>query len=301
MELILGTLGEIATPLALLCMVAGTVVGVLVGVLPGLGSVVGLTMVLPFTFSMPQVPALALMLGVYCGSVYGGSITAIILNTPGTPQSAATAMEGFPMARRGDADIAIGWVTAASTLGGLFSVLVLMLAGSWLAAFSLNFTPIEYFALGVFALTCIAGVSAGAMVPGLLSGACGLLVATIGADPVTGDLRFTFDSFELSAGITLIPVIVGLFAYSEMFLRAARIDPSAARGKEPRRLPPPAAERMAQPPRHAGARLGDRLFRGRPAGHRRGHRGLHRLFRGAPHLETPRQFRQGRARRPRRL
>ena len=229
MDLILGTLADIATPLTLLCMVAGTVVGVLVGVLPGLGSVVGLTMVLPFTFSMPQIPAIALMLGVYCGSVYGGSITAIILNTPGTPQSAATAMEGYPMARRGDADLAIGWVTASSTLGGLFSVVVLMLAGSWLAAFSLNFTPIEYFALGLFALTCIAGVSAGALVPGLLSGACGLLIATIGADPVTGDLRFTFDSFELSAGITLIPVIVGLFAYSEMFLRAARIDPTAPR------------------------------------------------------------------------
>lgn len=231
MELILGAVGEIVTPLALLCMVAGTVLGVFVGVLPGLGSVVGLTMVLPFTFSMPQVPALALMLGVYCGSVYGGSITAIILNTPGTPQSAATALEGFPMAQRGDADLAIGWVTAASTLGGLFSVLVLMLAGSWLATFSLQFTPIEYFALGLFALTCIAGVSGGALAPGLLSGACGLLIATIGADPVTGDLRFTFDSFDLSAGVTLIPVIVGLFAYSEMFLRAARIKTTEGAGQ----------------------------------------------------------------------
>lgn len=229
METLLSALGDIATPLSLICMIAGTVVGVLVGLLPGLGSVVGLTMVLPFTFSMPQVPAIAIMLGVYCGSVYGGSITAIILNTPGTPQSAATALEGYPMASRGEADLAIGWVTASSAIGGLFSVLVLMLAGSGLAAFSLQFTPIEYFALGLFALTCIAGVSAGSVIPGLLSGACGLLVATIGSDPITGDLRFTFDNFELSAGITLIPVIVGLFAYSEMFLRATRFDPEAPR------------------------------------------------------------------------
>jgi putative tricarboxylic transport membrane protein len=234
MELLLDAAAQIATPLTILSIIAGTVVGVIVGVLPGLGSVLGLTMVLPFTFSMPQVPAIALMLGVYCGSVYGGSITAIILNTPGTPQSAATAMEGFPMAQRGDADLAIGWVTAASTLGGLFSVLVLALAGPSLAAFSLQFTPIEYFALGLFAMTCIAGVSSGALVKGLIAGGFGVILSTIGADPVTGDLRFTFGSFDLTAGIGLIPVIVGLFAYSEMFLRVLdlhtdKTDPSEMR------------------------------------------------------------------------
>lgn len=129
MDLIVSAATQIATPLTLLAIVAGTLVGVIVGVLPGLGSVIGLTMVLPFTFSMPQIPAIALMLGVYCGSVYGGSITAIVLNTPGTPQSAATALEGFPMAQRGEADLAIGWVTTSSTIGGLFSVLVFVLAG----------------------------------------------------------------------------------------------------------------------------------------------------------------------------
>src|SRR5699024_8637244 len=144
MDILLGGIAEVLTVTSLLAIIAGTVVGVIVGVLPGLGSVIGITMVLPFTFSLPQVPAIALMLGVYCGSVYGGSITAIVLNTPGTPQAAATAIEGYPMALRGDADLAIGWVTAASTLGGLFSVGVLMAGGSYLAAFSLQFTPIEY-------------------------------------------------------------------------------------------------------------------------------------------------------------
>lgn len=206
---------------AILSIMIGTVLGVVVGVLPGLGSVIGITMILPFTFTMGQIPALALMLGIYCGSVYGGSISAIVINTPGTPQAAATALDGFPLARRGEADIAIGWATTASVIGGLFSVGVLILAAPQLAAFSLNFTAIEYFALGVFALICIANVSRGAMVKGLLSGVIGLFIATIGVDHVTGDMRFTFDNFELTAGISLIPTIVGLFALSEMFVRAS--------------------------------------------------------------------------------
>ncbi|MEZ5772613.1 MAG: tripartite tricarboxylate transporter permease [Defluviimonas denitrificans] len=240
MELLLTAVTQIATPMTLLAIVAGTFVGVIVGVLPGLGSVLGLTMVLPFTFAMPQIPAIALMLGVYCGSVYGGSITAIVLNTPGTPQSAATAMEGFPMAQRGEADLAIGWVTAASTLGGLFSVAVLALAGPTLATFSLQFTPIEYFALGLFAMTCIAGVSSGALAKGLMAGGIGIILSMIGADPVTGDLRFTFHSFQLTAGIGLIPVIVGLFAFSEMFLRVLDLDAGKTAAKDMRvgfRLP----------------------------------------------------------------
>lgn len=214
---------HVLTVPAVVAVTAGTVLGVLVGVLPGLGSVVGITMVLPFTLTLGQVPALALMLGIYCGSVYGGSISAIVINTPGTPQAAATALDGFPMARRGEADLAIGWATAASLFGGLFSVVVLIVAAPQLAAFSLNFTAIEYFALGVFALICIANVSRGAMWKGLLSGVLGLFVATVGLDGVTGDMRFTFGSFEMTAGISLIPAVVGLFALSEMFIRASEV------------------------------------------------------------------------------
>ena len=214
-------LGHILTLPAIVSIIIGTVLGVIVGVLPGLGSVVGITMILPFTFTMGPISALALMLGIYCGSVYGGSISAIVINTPGTPQAAATALDGFPMAKRGEADLAIGWTTVSSVIGGLFSVAVLIIAAPQLAAFSLNFTAIEYFALGVFALVCIANVSRGAMIKGLLSGAMGLFLATIGADQVTGDMRFTFDNFELTAGISLIPCVVGLFALSEMFVRAS--------------------------------------------------------------------------------
>lgn len=222
MESIWLGLEHLASVSTLFAVVIGTVVGVAVGVLPGLGSVIGITMVLPFTYAMGQIPALALMLGIYCGSVYGGSISAIVINTPGTPQAAATALDGFPMALRGDADLAIGWATAASVIGGLFSVLVLIIAAPQLAAFSLNFTAIEYFALGIFALICIANVSRGAMAKGLLSGAIGLFIATVGVDHVTGDMRFTFGNFDMTAGIELIPAIVGLFALSEVFMRASQ-------------------------------------------------------------------------------
>jgi putative tricarboxylic transport membrane protein len=221
METVVLGFAHILTLPAILSIVIGTVLGVIVGVLPGLGSVIGITMILPFTFTMGQIPALALMLGIYCGSVFGGSISAIVINTPGTPQAAATALDGFPMAQRGEADLAIGWTTVASVIGGLFSVVVLILLAPQLAAFSLKFTAIEYFALGVFALVCIANVSRGAMLKGLLSGIIGLFLATVGADQVTGDMRFTFDNFELTAGISLIPCIVGLFALSEMFVRAS--------------------------------------------------------------------------------
>ncbi len=219
--------------------ILGTVFGVAIGVLPGLGSVVGVTIALPFTLTLGQIPALAVLLAIYCGSVYGGSISAIVINTPGTPQAAATALDGFPMARRGEADRALGWATTASLIGGLFSVAVLILAAPQLAAFSLNFTSIEYFALGLFALICIAQVSRGAMSKGLLSGALGLFVATVGVDPVTGNMRFTFGSFEMSAGISLIPAVVGLFALSEMFVRAseAHLPPETAAHRIGFRMP----------------------------------------------------------------
>lgn len=220
---LLGALATIADPIVFTTMVVGVVVGILVGVLPGLGSVVGITMVLPFTIALPQVPSVALMLGVYCGSVYGGSITAVLLNTPGTPASAATCLDGYPMARRGQADLAIGWVTLSSLFGGLFSIIVLIVAAPQLAAMAVQFGPIEYFALMVFGMTCIATVSQDSLIKGLLMGMLGLLIGVVGADPVTGDMRFDFGVFELSAGIGLIPVVVGAFALSEVFSRAGSL------------------------------------------------------------------------------
>lgn len=206
-------------PITLLIMLLGVFVGVLIGALPGLGSVVGITVCLPFTFGMEPVQAIALLLAVYVGTVYGGSISAVLINTPGTPQAAATAMEGYPMHQRGEGGSAIGWATIASVIGGTFSCLILIVAAPQIAKFALRFGPIETFALIFLGLTCICSVSAGNLAKGLISGLIGLTLATVGSDPISGDLRFTFDIFSLSSGITLIPVIVGVFALSEVLVQ----------------------------------------------------------------------------------
>jgi putative tricarboxylic transport membrane protein len=221
MEYVLPALEALASPASIVALLAGVAFGIVVGALPGLGSVVAITVILPFTFSMELIPSVVLVLAVYCASVYGGSISAILINTPGTPQSAATVLDGFPMARRGEADLALGWATGASVIGGLFSIVVLVLAAPELAAVALRFGPIETFALICLALTCIAGVSRGSMLKGLFAGVLGLFLATVGSDPVTGDIRFDFGYFPLSAGIGLIPVLVGIFALAEVFMRVA--------------------------------------------------------------------------------
>ncbi|WP_308917841.1 tripartite tricarboxylate transporter permease [Jannaschia sp. LMIT008] len=205
---------------AALAILIGTLLGIVVGGLPGLGSVVGLTICLPFTFTIETGPAIFLLLAVYCGSVYGGSISAILINTPGTPQAAATTLDGYPMAERGEGGAALGWATAASVAGGLLSCLVLILAAPQLARVAVRFGSIEVFALIVMALTCIAAVSQGSMLKGLTMGAFGLFLALIGTDPVVGMPRFDFGVFDLSAGLDLIAAVIGLFALSEALERA---------------------------------------------------------------------------------
>ncbi|MDS1138068.1 tripartite tricarboxylate transporter permease [Nitratireductor indicus] len=211
----------ITDPMVWLAIVTGTALGIVIGAIPGLGSIIGITICLPFTFVMGQMPAIALLLSVYCGSIYGGSIAAILINAPGTPQSAATVLDGFSMTKLGKPGHALGWATAASVFGGLFSCVVLILLAPQLAAFALNFGPVEVFALICLALTCIATISRGSMIKGLLAGAIGLWCGAVGSDPISGDLRFTFGYFPLSAGFDLVSMVVGLFALSEVFSRIA--------------------------------------------------------------------------------
>ena len=202
-------------------LIFGTLLGVVLGALPGIGSTVAVAMILPFTLGMSQAPAILLLLAVYAGSVYGGSISAILINTPGTPQSAATCLDGYPMALRGEAGLALGWSTIASTIGGLVSAVVLLLAAPQLAALALNFGPIETFALIVLGLTCIVSVSEGSLVKGLVAGSIGLFLGCVGGDPITGEARFTFGQFQLISGFNLLAVVIGVFALSEVLIRAA--------------------------------------------------------------------------------
>lgn len=215
-------LALLLTTEAILTLVLGTALGIVLGALPGIGSTVAVAMVLPFTLSMGQAPAIILLLAVYAGSVYGGSISAILINTPGTPQSAATCLDGFPMAQRGEAGLALGWATIASVVGGLVSAVVLLLAAPQLAAIALNFGPIETFALILLGLTCIVSVSSESMVKGLMAGVIGIFLSMVGADPVVGEPRFTFGQWQLISGFNLLAVVIGVFALSEVFIRAGQ-------------------------------------------------------------------------------
>lgn len=215
-------LALLLTTEALLTLLLGTVLGIVLGAMPGIGSTVAVAMVLPFTLSMGQAPAILLLLAVYAGSVYGGSISAILINTPGTPQSAATCFDGYPMAQRGEAGKALGWATVASVIGGLVSAVVLLLAAPQLAALALNFGPIETFALILLGMTCIVSVSTGSLVKGLLAASIGVFLASVGGDPITGQPRFTFGAWQLISGFNLLAVVIGIFALSEVFIRVSK-------------------------------------------------------------------------------
>jgi putative tricarboxylic transport membrane protein len=220
MEIIVNAILEAFTPLTIGMNFLGVLVGMLIGALPGLGSVVGISICLPFTYGMHSSAAIALLLGVYAGSVSGGSVASVLLNTPGTPQAACTALDGHPLAKQGKAAQALGWCFAASILGGVFSCIILILATPTLAAFALEFGALETFALILMGLTCISSVSTGAQAKGLAAGVIGLLLACIGPSPFSSLQRFTFGLFGLNGGIDLVPVIVGVFALSEVIVRS---------------------------------------------------------------------------------
>lgn len=205
---------------SLLMLSVGVLFGAFVGALPGLGTAVAITVCIPFTLTMENVPAIALLLGVYASSVYGGSISAVLLNTPGTPQSAATGMDGYPMAAAGKGSQALGWVTSSSIIGGLISCFFLIIAAPQLAKLSVKYGgPLEICGLICMGLACISSLSEGNQLKGLLMGILGLFLATVGSDPLSGEIRFTFGSDNLVAGIALMPVVVGVFPLAEVFFR----------------------------------------------------------------------------------
>lgn len=198
----------------------GVGAGIIVGALPGLTGTMCIALLLPMTYGLNSLTGMLLLLGVYCGGIYGGSITAILINTPGTPASAATALDGYAMARKGQAGRALQTALSASLVGGLFSCAVLIVAAPIIANFALRFGPAEYFALALFGLTIIASVGGDSLIKGLLMGMAGLLVSVIGLDPVDGIDRFSFGVTSLLGGIDIIPALIGLFAVTEIMSKA---------------------------------------------------------------------------------
>jgi putative tricarboxylic transport membrane protein len=200
---------------AMLMIFLGTLAGVIIGALPGLTVNMGIALLMPLTFSFQGMTGILMLLGVYCGAIYGGSISAILINTPGTPASAATILDGYPMAMKGEAGRALGLSTTSSMFGGIFSTICLILISPLLAKVAVGLSAPEYFALAVFGISIITSVSSQSIVKGLMGGCLGLAIATVGLDPMTAGFRFTFDSVYLMGGISFVPILVGLFAFSQ--------------------------------------------------------------------------------------
>lgn len=200
-------------------LLAGTAVGIFVGSMPGLSVNMGLALLFPITFSVGGMGGIIMLLGIYCGAIYGGSLTAILLRTPGTPASAATTLDGYPLAiERHQPGRALSISTTASTFGGVFSTFCLILFAPLLAKVALQFSKPEYFALAIFGISMITSVSAGSILKGIIGCLIGLWIATIGLDAMSGMERFTLGTLYLSGGVSFMPVLIGLFALTQVFV-----------------------------------------------------------------------------------
>jgi putative tricarboxylic transport membrane protein len=210
-----GLLANLA-PSMLLLVLIGTLSGMALGAMPGLSATMGVALLVPFTFAMDPTSGLVLLGAFYMGAIYGGSFTAILVNAPGTPSSIATALDGYPLTRKGRSEFAIVGATMGSFVGGIIGVIALIFLAPPLALFSLRFGPQEYFWVAMFGLTIIASLASGSLLKGLIGGLFGLLLATVGIAPVGGDVRFTFGEPMLQGGIPLVPALIGLFTIPEV-------------------------------------------------------------------------------------
>ena len=199
---------------------AGVAWGILGGALPGISPSITMALLLPFTYGIEPVSAIVLLASTYVGAEYGGSIPAILIRTPGTNAAAATVADGYAMKQQGRAGEALGISLYSGVVGGLVGLIALVLLTERLSAIALAFTPAAYFALGILGLSVIAALSGDSLVKGLMAGVFGLIVASVGTDPVSGSTRFTFDRPELLGGIPAILVMVGVFAISELLAQS---------------------------------------------------------------------------------
>ncbi len=202
----------------------GMMIGIIFGALPGLTATMAVALFTPITFGMNPVVGILMLLSMYCGATYGGSITAILIKTPGTPASAATAIDGYALTQQGHGGKALEMALFASTVGGIISALMLLFIAPVMAKVATSFGPPEFFALALFGLTIISSISGNNIIKGLIMGAIGMLVSCIGLDRITGVPRLTFNHRYLVGGLQLIPVLIGLFAISELVRKVEKKD-----------------------------------------------------------------------------
>ena len=219
---ILVALETVLQPFNLFIIVCGVVGGIIIGIIPGLGTTMGIALMIPFTFTLPPEVGLSLLVAIFVGGISGGCVTAILIRMPGTPASVATLLDGFPMARNGQAGQAIANAVVASFFGTIISGILLVTFAPILAAFALKFHFAEYVAVCFFALTAVAAITGSTISRGLFTAGIGLLCATIGLSEEDAMPRFDFGVTELSGGVKLIPALIGLFAISQVMHDSVR-------------------------------------------------------------------------------
>jgi len=217
LEMLLASLTDVLAPVTLAVIIFGILLGIMVGAMPGLSPSMGVALLVPFTYGMSPVLALILLVAIYIAASYGGSITAITINAPGTPSAVVTAIDGYVLTRRGQAAKALGVSIVVSAIAGVIGTLVLIFFSVPLAAIAVGFHPAEYFAMALFGLATIASLAGANWMKAFMAAILGLLLNTIGTDPISGADRFTFNITRLSDGFVLIPALIGLFALSEVF------------------------------------------------------------------------------------
>lgn len=223
----------------------GLTAGLLVGALPGLTATMAVAILVPLSFGLEPVPALSMLLAVYVGAISGGAVSAILINTPGTPASVATTLDGYPMARQGNAGKALGWAMLGSIVGSVIGILVLILLAPVIAEAALRFSAPEYAAIALLGLTMAVGIAGRDLIKGIMAAVLGLFVGMVGLDPMLGYERFTFGTLELLGGFSFVAVLIGLFAISEALNQATRIDGASRLPPVPRGIFPKAREFLA--------------------------------------------------------
>lgn len=211
-EVIIEAMGNVFQPFTLLLMNLGVFLGIIFGAIPGLSGNLGIILLVPFTINMQLGDAIIFLTAIFCGGEFGGSISAILINTPGTNSATCTMLEGYPLAKRGHARKALMTALVASFIGGSISALALLVFAPVIATFTLKFGPPEYFAMSFFGLSIIASLCGDSLIKGLIGGCIGILLSLVGMDSITGGTRFTFGMVELLRGLTLIALLTGLFA-----------------------------------------------------------------------------------------
>ena len=223
MDLIIAGLLDSISPISLMFVFIGVAIGVLIGAIPGINGPMAIALFIPVTYYMSALTAIGFLVGLNKGAFFGGAISAVLLRTPGTPEAAATSWDGYALTQQGKGEKALRMALYSSVAGDFISTAVLILIAAPLAAVALFMGPAEIFALISLALTVISGIGTNSISRGLIAAAFGLLVGMIGTEPVTALPRLTFDVYQLAGGLKLIPVAIGLLAFSEILIQLEKV------------------------------------------------------------------------------